>query len=148
MVGDCASLRGGLGRLARLDLPTLRAAWWTLRAVRRARSDTRRRPVHSIRLPPAPRLPARSSRGVGAVLGVGSYTCLEQATVRQSWLLAQGHPRDLIIGVRPGARGYEAHAWLEGDSPGTDLERPFVELLRKSALSTELPVGRLPSTTQ
>ena len=40
-----------------------------------------------------------------------------RATIRQAWHAAHGSRRDLVIGVTPPARGFRAHAWLDGDPP-------------------------------
>jgi hypothetical protein len=74
-------------------------------------------------------LPDGASRGVHACLARLNSSCLETAAVVQTWEAAHGRPRDLLVGVRPRVLGFNAHAWLDGDShPGQ-----FVELLRLSA---------------
>jgi hypothetical protein len=114
-----------------LNLATARAACWALLAARRARSELGRNGLDSTRLPRVPRLPDTAYRGVGVVLRVGSFTCLEQATVRQAWYAARGERRDVVIAVRSGEDGFEAHAWLEGDRVSADP--PYKELHRLSA---------------
>jgi hypothetical protein len=111
------------------DLPTLRAAWWTLRALRRARRGLGRRTLATPTLPAPPPLPASSVRGVGVVLRRRPASCLERALVLQRWEAAQGHPRDVVIGVTS-PDDFSAHAWLDGD-PGESGE--FAELLRLPA---------------
>jgi Transglutaminase-like superfamily len=68
-----------------------------------------------VRLPPPPPLPAVATRGVEGVLRRASATCLERSLVRQRWLAAHGRRVDVVIGVTAPARGFAAHAWLDGD---------------------------------
>jgi hypothetical protein len=114
---------------ARLHPMTLTAAWWTARALRRTRRELRRRPFTDVRVSDPPRLPARSARGVSAVLRRTSPTCLERALVLQRWLAAHGVARDVIIGVKSPADGFAAHAWLDGEEHGRD----YAELTRLPA---------------
>jgi hypothetical protein len=104
---------------------TLRAAWWTHRALRRARAGLRDGALRSVPLPAPPRLGGHE-RGVRFVLRRGEPSCLERSLVLQRWLVAQGDPRDVVIGTT-GATGFEAHAWLDGDESG--VER-FTEITR------------------
>jgi hypothetical protein len=115
----------------RLDLPTLRAALWTVRAVRRTRRQLSRYGPDAVDLPPVPSVAATAGRGVAAVLRRQRPTCLVSATVRQAWYAAHGWPRDLVIGVTSPSDGFRAHAWLEGDSPCH--EEDFRELIRRPA---------------
>jgi hypothetical protein len=102
--------------LPRWHPATLRAAWWTWRAIRAARSAYARGPATEVRLTPPPALPEGAVRGVRSVLARTGQRCLVTATVMQAWEGAHGRPRDLIIGVtRPGG-GFLAHAWLDGDA--------------------------------
>lgn len=66
-----------------------------------------------------------------AVLRRRSDTCLVRATVRQAWHAAHGVHRDLVIGVTAPGRGFQAHAWLDGDPPCHS--EGFHELLRRPA---------------
>lgn len=115
-------------RAASLDLASLRAAWWTLRAVRRASREVGNGKLESVALPRAPLLPASAKRGVRGILRRSEATCLVQALVRQSSFAAQGIPRDVVVGVTPPSAGFEAHAWLDGDPECHNRE--FQELLR------------------
>jgi Transglutaminase-like superfamily len=115
----------------RLTVPNLRAVLWTLRALRIARKELRCGDWESIELPRLPRLPAGAERAVEAVLRRSGATCLSRAIVRQAWFAAHGSPRDLVVGVTAPSRGFEAHAWLEGDPP-CHTER-YQELLRRPA---------------
>jgi hypothetical protein len=96
---------------ARLDLPTLRAAAWALRALRRTRRDLARRGLDGAWVSPPPSLPAHARRGVLAVISRRPNTCLERALVLQRWEAAHGAAADVVIAVK--GREFVAHAWLE-----------------------------------
>jgi hypothetical protein len=114
------------------DLASLRAAWWTARAVRAARRELGDgNDYRALDLPPLPDLPPRALRGVNAVIRRTRATCLVKASVRQRWHAAHGDQRDLIIGVTPPAEGFKAHAWLDGDPESRSDE--FTELTRVPA---------------
>jgi hypothetical protein len=103
--------------VARLDLPTLRAAVWTARSLRRAKRDLARFGLEGTSVPAPPRLPARARRGMLAVIARKPNTCLERALVLQRWEAAHGAPSDVVIGVTaPG--DFTAHAWLESMPDG------------------------------
>lgn len=55
-------------------------------------------------------------RGVRLVLNARRASCLERSLVIQAWLVAGGHPREIIIGVRDPtcSDGAMAHAWIDG----------------------------------
>jgi hypothetical protein len=109
------------------DVPSLRAAAWTLRALVEARWRLRRGlPRRGVAGPP--RLPATAERGVAAVLRRWPATCLERALVRQRWDAAHGSPRQVVIGVRGPGDGFRAHAWLDG-APDP-LADEYLELTR------------------
>ena len=112
----------------RVDLPTLRAAWWALLALRQTRRNLHRRPFQEVTVKPPPELAASAGRGVDAILRRQDPTCLERALVLQSWLAAHGEPTDVVIGVTGMEGGFSAHAWLDGESPGA-----FQELKRVPA---------------
>jgi hypothetical protein len=109
------------------DVPTARAAWWTLRSARRVERSLARNGLQEPRLPRVPHLPAKSDRGVAAVLRRTDSTCLVSALVRQRWLAARGDCRDVIIGVTAPSTGFQAHAWLEGEQEDDEV---FAQLLR------------------
>ncbi len=111
------------------DLPTLRAAWWTLRALREARRGLAEQELALPALSEPPSLPPSSARGVRVVLRNRPNSCLERALVLQRWEAAQGYPRDVVIGVTA-PDDFKAHAWLDGD-PSESGE--FAELLRLPA---------------
>jgi hypothetical protein len=100
--------------LSRVDLPALRAALWTVRALRTTRRDLRVQGLHGARVKPPPRLPAGARPGVLAVLRRRPNTCLERALVLQRWEASHGAGADVVIGVPgPGEDDFVAHAWLE-----------------------------------
>jgi hypothetical protein len=102
---------------------TLRAAWWTDRALRRARAVLRDGELRAVKLPAPPR---GGERGVYAVLRRREPSCLERSLVLQRWLTAHGDPRDVVIGTT-GTAGFAAHAWLDGEEAGVDR---FTEITR------------------
>ena len=116
--------------LRSLDPAVLRAAWWSLRALRHAERKLGREPLESVMaaLPRVPALPDRAGRGVNAVLRRRDDTCLERAVVLQAWEAAQGRPRDLVIGVTSPGDGFKAHAWLEHERVSPE----YAELMRRS----------------
>lgn len=111
----------------KLDPPVLRAAWWTLRALKVTRHRLRRGDVEDVRVPAPPRVPPGAVRGVFAVLRRSKHTCLERSLLLQRWHSAQGFPRDVVVGVTAPHSGFSAHAWLEGDDEDVS---EFSELLR------------------
>lgn len=111
-----------------LDVPTLRAAWWTHRALRRMRTELSAKGLRYSAAPKPPRLPQHAGRGVLAVLRREPSTCLERALVLQRWHEAHGSVRDVVVAVKGPSLDFSAHAWLDGDPDG-DAET-FSELLR------------------
>jgi Transglutaminase-like superfamily len=98
---------------ARLDPATLRAALWTVRALRRTKRDLARHGLDGARVAPPPPLPAHARRGVMAIIRRRPNTCLERALVLQRWEAVHGSASDVVIGV-PGRGGdFVAHAWLD-----------------------------------
>lgn len=114
-----------LSTIRSLDVPTLRAACWTLGALRRTRRALRTLPVDEVVVRMPPPLPAHAGRGVHAILRRVPNTCLERALVLQQWLSEQGDVRDVVIGVT-GQESFRAHAWLEGEP----TRQEFHELTR------------------
>ena len=104
--------------MARLDLPTLRAAVWTVRALRRAKRDLASSGLDGTHVLPPPRLPAGARRGVMAILRRRPSTCLERALVLQRWEAAHGAASDVVIGVPGRGDDFVAHAWLESMPDG------------------------------
>jgi hypothetical protein len=95
-----------------LDPPTVRAAVWTLRALRQVHRDLARDGLDGAYVAPPPPLPASARPGVLAVTRrVGS--CLERALVLQSWEAAHGAGADVVIGIGGAGDAFAAHAWLE-----------------------------------
>ena len=115
----------------RFTLSNIRAALWALRALRIVRRELRAGRWEAMKLPQVPAVPSSSARAVDSVLRRSGATCLPSAILRQAWFAAHGSERDLVIGVTAPSRGFEAHAWLEGDPP-CHTER-FEELLRRPA---------------
>lgn len=109
-------MRRALWILRRLDPPTLRAAWWATRAMRGLRRDLRRDGLRA-QVPAPPPLPGEAVRGVRGVAWVSHATCLERSLLLQRWLVAHGEAHDVLVGVGPSARDFEAHAWIEGYDP-------------------------------
>jgi hypothetical protein len=118
-------------KLHNVDLPTLRAAWWTHRALRRVRADLKANGIRGAAAPEPPRLPSSARRGVLGILRREPSTCLERALVLQRWHASQGNPRDVVIAVKGPTRDFAAHAWLEGEPDG-DIAS-FEELIRLPA---------------
>lgn len=130
--------------MSKFDIPSLRAAWWTLRALRVARQIGSLTGSGNHPLPSPPAVSAHATHAVLGVLHRRRATCLVRALVRQRWDASQGKPRDLIIGVIPPSRGFRAHAWLDGDPPCH--HDGFTELLRRGASSGGgIPDGRFTS---
>ena len=109
----------------------MRAACWALRAVWTARAKLANTRFDHITLPSVPAVSASAELGVTIVLRYIGPTCLVRSIVRQSWYAAHGSPRDLVIGVTAPGQGFQAHAWLEGDS--WSEQEGFEELMRAPA---------------
>lgn len=124
----------------RIDVPTLRAAWWAFRALRRARRTLRKRGLEGFSVSSPPQLPEQAARGVLAVLRRRSSTCLERALVLQRWHAAQGHSCDVVIGVAGSAERFAAHAWLDGELDGQ--AESFQELMRVPLQGDSCPRAR------
>jgi Transglutaminase-like superfamily len=118
-------------RVRSLDLPTLRAAWWAHRALRRVRAELKANGLQGASATEPPALPASARRGVLGVLRRERSTCLERALVLQRWHASQGNPRDVVIAVKGPTRDFAAHAWLEGEPDGDAAS--FEELIRLPA---------------
>jgi hypothetical protein len=114
-----------------VDLGTLRAAIWTLRAAERSRRRLKRDQLDTViaELPRVPRVPESAQRGVHAVLRRRDDTCLVRAIVRQAWDIGHGVPSQLVIGVTAPAAGMRAHAWIDGDAMPAGA--PYTEITRR-----------------
>ena len=123
-------LPGALWSLRRADRPSLRAAWWALRAARSTRRQLRATNLAELRVPEPPPLPPSAARGVQAILRRRGERCLVSAAVWQEWHAAHGDHHDLVIGVNAPGQAFSAHAWLAGSPDGGD---GFVELARYAA---------------
>jgi Transglutaminase-like superfamily len=115
----------------RVDLPSLRAALWTVGALREVHRGLARGGIETARVSPPPELPRAAGRGVMAVLRRRPSTCLERALVLQRWATAQGAPATVVIGVDGGRDSFRAHAWIE-ELPD-DIAASFHEILRLPA---------------
>jgi Transglutaminase-like superfamily len=116
--------------IRRIDYPTIRAALWTLWALRATRVQLRRGVIEGVRVPPSPALPETAMRGVRAVLRRRPHTCLERSLILQCWFGRFGDAPDVVVGVSGPSGAFRAHAWLEGELEGAG--EPFQELLRLS----------------
>ena len=112
---------------AALDPQVLRAAVWSVRALRSVRHQLGSRPLAEVFVPRPPALPRRAGRGVLAVLRRQDPTCLERSLVLQRWLAGQGQPRAVVVGVSA-PDDFRAHAWLEGEHQ--PVGQPFHEIAR------------------
>ncbi len=119
-----------LARIRALDSSTLRAAWWTIRAIRNVRRSLLRSGLNELALPNPPELPPGAEIGVQAVFRRMPQTCLERALVLQRWYAQHGEERDVIIAVRRSQDELEAHAWVDGEPDGA---LDYVELMRVHA---------------
>lgn len=111
-------------------LNEIRVALWAFRATRAARRQMTTVRWNQVRIPPPPDAPASAERGVRFGLHRAHATCLVDALVRQEWYRAHGTEREVVIGITAPRRGFEAHAWLEGDPPCH--EKSFTELMRSA----------------
>jgi transglutaminase superfamily protein len=114
-------------------IPEVRAAFWTLRALGRARRQLRREGMGRLDLPAPPALPESAVRGVLAALRRRPTSCLERALVLQRWYAAHGRPRDVVIGVAGSSKDFRAHAWLDGDRDSDEPWQTYRELSRVPA---------------
>jgi hypothetical protein len=112
----------------------LRAAFWTFGAIRLVRRQLAEGGISALSLEP-PSIPYEGKGGVRLALRLGTRNCLVSAAVRQAWCASHGRAYDIVIGVKPPAEGFKAHAWLSGDPPGA--ARGFVELTRRPAAQLE-----------
>jgi hypothetical protein len=114
----------------RLRPAVLIGAAWALLSAFRVRRQLRK---HGLRREPLrpPRLPRSAGPGVRGALTRLAPTCLERALVQQAWLVSQGEPRDVVIGVLSSGLGpgdAAAHAWVDGTDPSSAAR--YVELHR------------------
>ena len=114
------------------DIASMRAAWWSLRAIRQTRRQLGSGGLDALRLKPPPKLPPGAVKGVRATFRLWEQTCLVHAAVLQKWFASQGSHRDIVIGVTAPNDDFLAHAWLEGDPPCHS--EGFEELLRVPSL--------------
>ncbi len=93
----------------------VRITLWLLpsgRIVRTVRCLSARQPANAVGAPTPRRILVAVRRVSGFVPGA---SCLTQAVAGQILLRRYGHASTLRLGVRAGARGFAAHAWIEQD---------------------------------
>jgi hypothetical protein len=106
-----------------------RAGLWAWRALRSTRAQLRAGAVRNVHVPDAPEVDPRAGRAVRLMLSREQPSCLERAFVLQRWFLAQGMPRDVIVGTSgTTSTEFKAHAWLDGEP--VPEEPRYVEMLR------------------
>ena len=93
-----------------VNVRTLRAAWWTHRALHQVRGELRTNGLKYSAAPEPPRLPLSAQRGVFGVLRRERSTCLERALVLQRWHQSQGDARDVVVAVKGPTMDFAAHA--------------------------------------
>lgn len=114
--------------MLRVDVPTVQAAAWAWRELRRLRQVLPQEGLQASARRPPP-LPEGAARGVLGVAWLGRATCLERSIILQSWASAHGRDYDIVVGVDP-AGSFRAHAWLEEfDGPQPE----YLEITRKPA---------------
>lgn len=106
---------------------------WTLRTWSLVRRRLARGPWGNGALAVAAAPTPHSERAARLVLACCRATCLETALVRQARAAAAGVAADVIVGVTAPARGFRAHAWVDGDR----ADPAFTELWRYPAVATE-----------
>ena len=109
--------------------PNIRSFRW---AVGQLRDVRERLPIEgtATRIPLAARMGPRGWWGIRVAFIATQPTCLERALLLQAWMGGYAEPPDVVIGVRNGSGGVEAHAWVEDRDPWFDSS--FTELTRLS----------------
>jgi hypothetical protein len=98
--------------LAEPGLATVRGACWAMLALHRLRREIPSEGLDVRVL--APRSTSSAGvRGVEAALRSRRATCLERSLIVQRWLMADGSPHDVLVGVNGGGGSMEAHAWID-----------------------------------
>lgn len=97
-------------------IAAIRAALWTIRALRATKRQLASVPVTEVRVPPPPGIGLSPLSAVRRTLALWPSTCLEQAFVLQRWLAAGGDARDVVIGVTAPGELFGAHAWVDGEA--------------------------------
>lgn len=93
---------------------TVRASWWTVRALGRTAHRLECSADPAVAAPPPPALPPSATATVMAVLRRSREGSLARSLVLQRWLATQGERRDVIIAVPVESPHVPAHAWVEG----------------------------------
>ncbi len=109
--------------------PNLRSLRWAVRELRRVHE---RLPIEgaATRIPLAAGMGPRGWWGIRVAFVATQPTCLERALLLQAWMGGYTEPPDVVIGVRNGTDGVEAHAWIEDRDPWFDPS--YTELTRLS----------------
>lgn len=91
-------------------------------AVRQLRAVHKRLPVVGTvtRVPRPARPGPRGWWGIRLAILATHPTCLERALLLQSWMGTYRAAPDVVIGVRNGTNGVQAHAWVEDRDPWFD----------------------------
>ena len=116
-----------LTRAATGPAPNIRSFRW---AVGQLHDVRRRLPIEGT----ATRIPLAAGRGPRGWWGIRvafiatQPTCLERALLLQAWMGGYAEPPDVVIGVRNGPDGVEAHAWVDERDPWFDPS--YTELTR------------------
>jgi hypothetical protein len=119
-------LTGSLPRRTKAARDTVRAFRWTRRELVPLRHELDLRGLDA-RPGQAPALAGRARIGVEWALRSRRATCLERALILQSWYLARGIHRTIVVGVGLGDHDFAAHAWLEGEDDGGHRELTRLE---------------------
>lgn len=101
-------------------MPTLRAAGWSMVALRRLRKEIPSEGLE-VRVLAPPAVSPEGIRGVEAALRMRKATCLERSLIVQRWLMAYGNPHEVLVGVSGGSK-MEAHAWIHRYDPESEGE--------------------------
>ena len=107
--------------------PNLRSLRW---AFRQLRDVHERLPIEgaATRIPLAAGMGPRGWLGIQLAFVATQPTCLERALLLQAWMGGYTDPPDVVIGIRNGSEGVEAHAWVEDRDPWFDPS--YTELTR------------------
>jgi hypothetical protein len=93
--------------------------------------DVRRRlPIEgtATRIPLAAGMGPRGWWGIRVAFLATQPTCLERALLLQAWMGGYAEPPDVVIGIRNGSDGVQAHAWVDERDPWFDPS--YTELTR------------------
>lgn len=106
----------------------LRSAWWAWQAGGAVRGQLRDVGGVWAEVPQPVTVARGAQRGARAGLRLRRASCLEASIVLQRWLLEDGDPREVVIGVARKDGKTTAHAWLAGEE-STGLIG-YIEMMR------------------